>query len=72
MHRLVPRSLLVAAVSVTVGVAAAPAQAFTPPIGTDKGSVVAQAPASAGPDHAAATSAPARPAADGIIAILIG
>lgn len=65
MHRLVPRSLSVFGACVALGVAAVPAQAFTPPLGSDKGSVTAterlDRPASVTP-----------PAGDGIIAILIG
>ncbi len=57
MHR--PLSLLAVSAALAVG-ATAPAQAFTPPIGTDKGSVRAAPP----------TTAPAAP--NGIIAILIG
>ena len=57
MHR--PLSLFAVSAALAVG-AAAPAQAFTPPIGTDKGSVTASTP----------TTAPTAP--NGIIAILIG
>jgi len=57
MHR--PLSLLTISAALAIG-AAAPAQAFTPPIGTDKGSVMAAPP----------TTGPAAP--NGIIAILIG
>jgi hypothetical protein len=56
------RSPLVLAVIASIGVAtaAAPAQAFTPPIGTDKSSIVVTKPSGMAP------------AADGIIAVLIG
>ena len=53
MHR--PLSLLAVSAALAIG-AAAPAQAFTPPIGTDKGSAKAATPT----------------APSGIIAILIG
>ncbi len=59
MPRPVSRCLSVAAVCVVAGVAAAPAQAFTPPIGTDKGSVTK-------------SPVPVPPTPAGIIAILIG
>jgi hypothetical protein len=57
MHR--PLYLLAVTAALAIG-AAAPAQAFTPPIGTDKGSATAAPPA------------PAPTAPHGIIAILIG
>jgi hypothetical protein len=57
MHR--PLSLLGISAALAIG-AAAPAQAFTPPLGTDKGSAPAAMP----------SSAPTAP--NGIIAILIG
>jgi hypothetical protein len=55
------RSPLVLAGIAAIGVATAatPAQAFTPPIGSDKGSIVG-------------TKTGMTPAADGIIAVLIG
>lgn len=67
MHRSVPRSLSLLGVIAAFAVTAAPAHAYTPPIGTDKGSVVAV-------DRSAksVSSTPAQPAASGIIAILIG
>lgn len=62
MQRLASRSLSVVGACVALGVAAVPAQAFTAPIGSDKGSVTAtDRPASVSP-----------PAGEGIIAILIG
>jgi hypothetical protein len=57
MHR--PLSLLGITAALAIG-AAAPAQAFTPPLGTDKGSATA------------ATPTEARTTPNGIIAILIG
>jgi hypothetical protein len=73
MHGLVSRSPSVLGVCVAVGVAAVPAQAFTPPIGTDKGSVTGAVPATERPDRAASVSpVAAPPAGDRIIAILIG
>ena len=57
MHR--PLSVLGISAALAIG-AAVPAQAFTPPIGTDKGSVTAATP----------TAAPTAP--NGIIAVLIG
>ena len=57
MHR--PLSLLGISAALAIG-AAAPAQAFTPPLGTDKGTAPAAMP----------SSAPTAP--NGIIAILIG
>jgi len=59
MHRL---SLLGIFAALAIG-AATPAQAFTPPIGTDKGSAKAATPLTA-------PTAPTAP--DGIIAVLIG
>jgi hypothetical protein len=73
MHVLVSRSLSLAGAGVALGLAAVPAQAFTPPLGTDKGSVTGPAPTSQRPDRAASPSpVAAPPAGDGIIAILIG
>ncbi len=62
MHRSVARSFSLLGVFAAFAITAAPAHAFTPPIGTDKGSVVAKS----------VPSAPAQPPANGIIAILIG
>jgi type VI protein secretion system component Hcp len=88
MHRSAtrPLSLLVVAAAIAIAVAA-PAQAYTPPIGSDKGSVT-DSPATftkdydmASPylksdpvhDGAASVSSSAKsPDANGIIAILIG
>ena len=75
MHGFVSRLLSVAVVSAAAGIAAAPAQAFTPPIGSDKGSVTGSAPAGERPASVSVTSVSpvaGQPAADGIIAILIG
>jgi len=66
MRTSLPRSLSLLGISAAFAIAAAaPAQAFTPPIGTDKGSVV-KAPG------AHPVSQPGATGANGIIAILIG
>jgi hypothetical protein len=55
MPRRTARSLFVIAVSAAVGVVTvAPAHAFTPPIGSDKGSITA-APAPGGSTHVVVT-----------------
>ena len=62
MQRLASRSLSIVGACVALGIAAMPAQAFTVPIGSDKGTATAtDRPASISP-----------PAGEGIIAILIG
>jgi hypothetical protein len=68
MHRSARRPLSLLVIAAAFGIAAAaPAQAYTPPIGSDKGSVI-------DPSNgvARAPSAPVAPASNGIIAILIG
>jgi hypothetical protein len=66
MRSSIPRTLSLLGICTGFAIAgAAPAQAYTPPIGTDKGSVV-------GRDASNVSSPAAQPAPDGIIAILIG
>jgi hypothetical protein len=89
MHRSARRPLSLLVVAAAFGIAAtAPAQAYTPPIGSDKGSVIDTPPTGfwkqydmgspylkSDPSNGGAVSASstaAAPDANGIIAILIG
>jgi hypothetical protein len=72
MPRRTIRSLLVLAVIAAIGgaTAAAPAPAYTPPIGSDKGSIVLTQTSDIAGEPLVRSGT--TPAADGIIAVLIG
>ena len=64
------RSLLALIVALGAAAAAAPAQAYTPPIGSDKGSIVVTKTNDMASEPLVRSGT--TPAADGIIAVLIG